>query len=90
MGVEENAEERFIGPPQLTRFEKTRIVGARALQLSLGAPLLCEVPDAVQDLVELAIIELEQKIADLIVLVFSLKWRHALRVCFPVASLKKT
>jgi len=30
----------FIGPPQLTRFERARIVGARALQLSMGAPLL--------------------------------------------------
>ena len=28
----------FIGPPKLTVFEKARIVGARALQLSLGAP----------------------------------------------------
>ena len=27
-----------IGPPTLTRFEKARILGARALQLSLGAP----------------------------------------------------
>ena len=27
-----------IGPPALTRFEKARIMGARALQLSLGAP----------------------------------------------------
>ncbi len=29
-----------IGPPWLTRFERARIVGARALQLSLGAPPL--------------------------------------------------
>ena len=29
-----------IGPPTLTRFEKARIMGARALQLSLGAPPL--------------------------------------------------
>ena len=55
MGFEEN----IIGPPQLTRFEKTRIAGARALQLSLGAPLLAIVPDEVIDVVELAIIELE-------------------------------
>jgi DNA-directed RNA polymerase I, II, and III subunit RPABC2 len=26
------------GPPTLTRFEKARIMGSRALQLSLGAP----------------------------------------------------
>lgn len=29
-----------IGPPRLTRFERARIIGARALQLSLGAPPL--------------------------------------------------
>jgi len=30
--------EIVMGPPKLTRFEKARIMGARALQLSLGAP----------------------------------------------------
>ncbi len=29
-----------IGPPWLTKYERTRIIGARALQLSLGAPPL--------------------------------------------------
>jgi DNA-directed RNA polymerase subunit K/omega len=29
-----------IGPPKLTRFERARIVGARGLQISLGAPIL--------------------------------------------------
>jgi len=33
----------LIGPPKLTRFEIARIVGARALQLSLGAPPLIDV-----------------------------------------------
>ncbi|NIW10505.1 MAG: DNA-directed RNA polymerase subunit K, partial [Gammaproteobacteria bacterium] len=28
----------WIGPPKLTRFEKARIAGARALQISMGAP----------------------------------------------------
>jgi len=32
------------GPPTLTRFEKARIMGARALQLSLGAPVFIEIP----------------------------------------------
>jgi len=31
-----------IGPDHLTRFERARIVGARALQLSLGAPILIQ------------------------------------------------
>ena len=29
-----------IGPNRLTRFERARIIGARSLQLSLGAPVL--------------------------------------------------
>ncbi|MGQ9566335.1 MAG: DNA-directed RNA polymerase subunit K [Candidatus Bathyarchaeales archaeon] len=31
-----------IGPPKLTRFERARIVGARALQIAMGAPILVE------------------------------------------------
>jgi len=34
----------ITGPPTLTRFEKARIMGARALQLSLGAPVFIEIP----------------------------------------------
>ena len=33
-----NEKGAAMGPPTLTRFEKARIMGARALQLSLGAP----------------------------------------------------
>lgn len=29
-----------IGPPWLTRFEKARIIGIRALQIALGSPVL--------------------------------------------------
>ena len=31
-----------IGPQMLTRFEYARILGARALQISMGAPVLAE------------------------------------------------
>ena len=34
----------LMGPPILTRFEKARIMGARALQLSLGAPMFISIP----------------------------------------------
>jgi DNA-directed RNA polymerase subunit K/omega len=34
------SDEVVIGEPTLTRFERARIIGARALQLSLGAPPL--------------------------------------------------
>ena len=32
-----------IGPPWLTRFERARIVGIRALQINMGAPVLIDV-----------------------------------------------
>lgn len=34
-----------IGPDRLTRFERARIVGARALQLSMGAPVLLQLQE---------------------------------------------
>jgi DNA-directed RNA polymerase subunit K/omega len=34
-----------IGPQMLTRFEYARILGARALQISMGAPVLTEMPE---------------------------------------------
>ena len=40
-----------------TRFERARILGARALQISLGAPLLVETPPALIDPVEIAELE---------------------------------
>jgi DNA-directed RNA polymerases I, II, and III subunit RPABC2 len=34
-----------VGPPKITRFEKARIVGARSLQISMGAPILLELEE---------------------------------------------
>lgn len=49
----------MIGPPKLTRFEIARIVGARALQLALGAPPLIDVSKApARDPVAIALVEL--------------------------------
>lgn len=42
-----------------TRFEKARIVGARALQLSMGAPPLIETPADVRNPVRVAMLEYE-------------------------------
>ncbi|MGC2359420.1 MAG: DNA-directed RNA polymerase subunit K [Thermoplasmata archaeon] len=39
---------------EFTRFERARILGARALQLSLGAPILIDVLPAMVDPVEIA------------------------------------
>ncbi len=44
-----------------TRFEKARIIGARALQLSMGAPTtLAEVPKDMIDPVEIAMLEYDE------------------------------
>ena len=52
----------MIGPPTLTRFEKARILGARALQLSLGAPPFILVPKEVATSLDLAYTELEKRV----------------------------
>ncbi len=43
-----------LEPREYTRFERARILGARALQLSLGAPILIDVPSTLVDPVEIA------------------------------------
>jgi DNA-directed RNA polymerase subunit K/omega len=48
-----------IGPPKLTRFEKARIVGARALQISMGAPIIVEVSEGFSSPISIALKELE-------------------------------
>ena len=47
-----------MGPPKITRFEKARIVGARALQISMGAPILVEVSEGFTGPIEIALKEL--------------------------------
>lgn len=46
-----------VGPAEFTRFERARILGARALQVSLGAPILIEVTATMVDPVEIAELE---------------------------------
>ncbi|MEM2111562.1 MAG: DNA-directed RNA polymerase subunit K [Candidatus Bathyarchaeia archaeon] len=52
----------WIGPPKLTRFEKARVVGARALQISMGAPVLIEPTKAMSSPIDIALEELKQGI----------------------------
>ncbi|MDH5400988.1 MAG: DNA-directed RNA polymerase subunit K [Candidatus Heimdallarchaeota archaeon] len=40
-----NKDEVLIGEPVLTRYERARIVGARALQISQGAPTLIDIEE---------------------------------------------
>ncbi|MFO8133387.1 MAG: DNA-directed RNA polymerase subunit K [Thermoplasmatota archaeon] len=48
---------------EYTRLEKARIIGARALQISMGAPLLINQPEEAKTTpVDLALQELEQDV----------------------------
>ena len=43
-----------------TRFEKARIIGARALQISYGAPVLTDYPEDMLDPIDIAMLEFDQ------------------------------
>ena len=45
-----------------TRFEKARIIGARALQISLGAPVLLEIPEGMIDPIQISQLEFDKGI----------------------------
>jgi len=51
-----------IGPPTLTKYEKARIMGARALQLSLGAPPFIPIPKTARISLDISMEELEQRV----------------------------
>ncbi|MCH8860484.1 MAG: DNA-directed RNA polymerase subunit K [Thaumarchaeota archaeon] len=56
-----------LGPPTLTRFEKARIMGARALQLSMGAPPFIEIPASAKMSLDIAMVELEKRAIPIII-----------------------
>ncbi len=43
-----------------TKYEEARIIGARALQIAMGAPILIKRPKDLFDTVEIAIMELDK------------------------------
>ena len=49
-----------IFPKKYTRYEKARIIGARALQVSMGAPVLVEVPENITNPIDIALLEFEK------------------------------
>ncbi len=51
-----------IGPKWLTKFEKARIIGARALQISMGAPVIIDMRTAPSELFSLAEAELRARV----------------------------
>jgi len=50
-----------------TRFERARIIGARALQIAMGAPVLIDVPDGITPL-DAAILEFEKGVIPITVI----------------------
>ena len=63
-----NADGKIVtGPPTLTTFEKARIMGARALQLSLGAPVFIEIPKNATTSLEIAMEELKQRVIPIVI-----------------------
>jgi DNA-directed RNA polymerase I, II, and III subunit RPABC2 len=52
-------EKVLVGPPKITRFEKARIVGARSLQISMGAPILVDVDESLSSPIDIALKELD-------------------------------
>ena len=61
-------DDRVVtGPITLTRFEKARIMGARALQLSLGAPVFIKIPKNATTSLEIAMEELKQRVIPIVI-----------------------
>ncbi|MGA1821338.1 MAG: DNA-directed RNA polymerase subunit K [Thermoplasmatota archaeon] len=42
---------------RFTRFERARVIGARGLQIALGAPVLIKIPEDMVDPIEIAMTE---------------------------------
>lgn len=53
---------------ETTLFEKARIVGARALQLAMGAPPLLKVPEGMTSPLKLAFLEYDKNVIPLSVI----------------------
>jgi len=52
---------------EYTRFEKARIIGARALQIAMGAPVLIHVPEDMYDPLDIAIYEFNKGVVPITV-----------------------
>ena len=61
-----NLFDKRITLPYLTKYEKARIIGARALQLSMGAPLLVNL-EGETDSLEIALKELKERVIPIII-----------------------
>jgi DNA-directed RNA polymerases I, II, and III subunit RPABC2 len=58
--------DKRITLPYLTKYEKARILGARALQLSMGAPILVDL-EGETDSLEIAFKELRKRVIPIVI-----------------------
>ena len=65
--IENTSTAISTGPPTLTRFEKARIMGSRALQLSLGAPPFIDIATNISTSLEIAMEELHQRVIPIVI-----------------------
>ena len=65
--ITSDAGRVITGPITLTRFEKARIMGARALQLSLGAPVFIEIPKNATTSLQIAMEELKKRVIPIVI-----------------------
>ncbi len=75
----------IVGPPKITRFEKARIVGARALQISMGAPILVDAAENTNP-IDIALSELDAGILPITIQKNSTRWNFP-RYSFEMAVL---
>ena len=65
--IKNSADIITAGPPTMTRFEKARIMGSRALQLSLGAPPFIDFSKNISTSLEIAMEELHQQVIPIVI-----------------------
>jgi DNA-directed RNA polymerase subunit K len=58
----------MVNQMKYTRFEKARIIGARALQISFGAPVLTDYPENMLDPIDIAMLEYEKGLVPITVI----------------------
>ena len=62
-----SAPQRRMTTPHLTKYERARVLGTRALQISMNAPTLVELDPGQSDPLEIAMKELKAKKIPLII-----------------------
>ena len=65
--IKDSTNQWATGQTTLTRFEKARIMGSRALQLSLGAPPFIDFSKNISTALEIAMEELQQKVIPIVI-----------------------